>query len=279
MRTGSISRDVSPVIVVPDSGETVEEYRVGLSDAEWRQVETLHDEKRQRHFKFGRIAARLAIVQVLGPDTQHSEIKVLSAKNGAPLVLVNGQAEIVSVSLSHSGRVAAACAWRIKQPAGFSVGVDVERLRSSDVATSPYAFSRRERAMLSHLPIDQSHAGIVAWSVKEAMWKALRPSPSCGPESIEIRALDLNNGCADVQVKYGLVRRLGSARIRARFFIIAGPNQKYVLSCAITIPVNISTDAIDAITNIRPLLSRPPELNLFADEMIQATITPDIRVI
>jgi phosphopantetheinyl transferase len=273
MGTGSIWKDVSPIVVVRDSGQAVDEISVGLSDAEWHRLEEFRDEKRQRHFVIGRLAARLAIRRVLGPDSQKVTIEVRTAKNGAPRVLLNGRPGMISVSLSHSGRVAAACAWRTKPHNRISLGVDVERLRPSDVYSSPYAFSRRERTLLSRLPIEKSLAGITAWSVKEATWKAVAADLNCGPESIEIRSLDLNHGFADVQVSRALVQRLGRARIRAQLFFVHGPDRRYVISCAVTVQSNVPAVEIDAATAFRPVWARRQELSLFARESSQGIPT------
>lgn len=277
--------EVSSVVIVRDLGAPIHEYRADLSDTEWCQVETFTEEKRQRHFIIGRLAARYAIRHVLGSESHESgnlserrirnpfsgepveepcensrengflralpSIEIILETNGAPQVFVDGRPEIVSVSLSHSSRLAAACAWRTIQFVGFSIGVDIERLRASDAATSPYAFSKRERTMLSNLSSEKRDMGIVAWSVKEAVWKAFRPDASCGPDSIEIQNFDWNGGCADVQVRYGLVPKLGKASIQTRFSFIEGPDGEYVSSTAFIIPPDVPAADIDNMIHIR----------------------------
>lgn len=264
--TSNVNGDILPLVVVPDGEEPLEEYLASVSEADRRHSATLPGEKRQRHFLLGRIAARLAIQQVLGTQAQSYDVQVHLGQNGEPLVFLNGQPEIVAVSLSHSSQMVVACAWFAKRRDRFSIGVDIERLRPNEAASSPYAFSRRERGMLAHLSKDMSRVGIAAWSVKEAVWKALRPAPSCGPESIEIRSLNLQTGCASVEVKYELVRQLGNAQIRARLFFVEGTDGSYALSSAITIPSELTSTTCEEMVNIKLvwLKARDLETSLYA---------------
>lgn len=229
--TENIRRTVSPIVLVPDRRELLSDLPRMLSTADWQHAQGQPDEKRRRHFLIGRIAARFAIGRLLGSLDPLFGIEVGRGTNGEPRVLLNGRPGLASVSISHSGLLAAACAWQDQWASGLSVGVDVEMLRMSDVATSPYAFSSRERELLSDISPDASRVGIVAWSAKEAAWKALCPTSDCGPECIEIRHLDLS-GWVDMEIRHALLRRLRGRQLLTRFTFVQAGDREYVLSFA-----------------------------------------------
>ncbi len=219
------------MILVPDRAAVVNPIAAILSDAESAECATLPDERRRRHYRFGRMAARAAIARLAGPRIKPSAIQVLAGENGEPRVDAGGHDGGLSVSISHSGGLAAACAWHASRAARLSVGIDVERLRPTCVADSPYAFSRRERLLLRRGDGDASRAGITAWSVKEAAWKALCPDPGLGPETVEIR--ELARGWAIVEPRGELERRPDASAIHVRFRYVHLPDGVYVVSRAL----------------------------------------------
>jgi len=218
------------LVIVQDLAQSIDPLSAGLTSTEQRQAKAQPTERRRRHFVLGRLAAHVAVRRALGTKARHSSIEVLTGSNGEPLVQVAGVTDVVSVSLSHAGRLAVACTWL--SASGYSAGVDLERTRPTEVAQSEYAFSHRERTLLSHLPEGQMLAGLAAWTVKEAVWKALWPAQCPNPAEIEIRALSLATGRAAVEVGDMFLTRFGDVVIRARVDTIDGPDGAYLLAVA-----------------------------------------------
>ncbi len=197
-----------------------------LGPAEKARAQVLPTEARRRHFALGRLAARRAIARLVLLDTQ---AEVLSGTFGEPVV--DGAPGCgIRVSLSHDDGLAAACAWLAGRE-GHAAGIDVERLRRSRVGESHYAFSRRERRVVRSAG-RPSLAGLAAWAAKEAAWKALSLGPDSGPESVELRRLDLGARRAEVVAHPRLGRGQRSVMVRLR--PVAGPDGRYVLALAET---------------------------------------------
>ena len=165
--------------------------------------------RRRRQFALGRLAARAALA---------SEAEIEAGPGGAPCVLGTGR-----VSIAHSGRLAVAAAWRASACRRF--GVDLEKVRASEVGVSEYAFSRSERNLIASAG---RSSGLSAWVAKEAAWKAMRLPPSAGPQAARIRARDLRRGSAVVHARSGE----RTVRFRVSLRRIAGPDGTYLLALA-----------------------------------------------
>jgi len=212
------------LVLLADQGQPPDLLLMRLSPAEREQAEQNWPAGcRRRQFLLSRLAAHRAVQRLLAGRVPPPSIQVLSGPAGEPRARVDGVEGVVSVSLAHSGRLALACAW---PGARRHTGVDLERVRPTDVAHSRYAFSRRERALLARAPEGLALAGLAAWTAKEAAWKALWPHQPVSPAGIEIRALDLERGCAVAQVPPG------RAQFEVRIGFIAGPDGPYLLSIA-----------------------------------------------
>ena len=158
--------------------------------------------------------------------------QLAAGPHGEPRVFAGRVEQAARVTLAHSSRVAVACAWPGAR--GYSLGIDVERVRSADLPDNEYAFSLAERRLWH-----QNRAGslpLAAWTVKEAAWKALVPSPRLGPETVEIIELDANTGRARVRTKGRLSEVSGGLHIRARFVNLAGPDGEYWFALAAALP-------------------------------------------
>jgi 4'-phosphopantetheinyl transferase EntD len=197
-----------------DDGAPWETLASVLSPRECQQASELATKKR-RQFVLGRRAAHAALER-LGEKLPPGGWDVQNDSNGAPLACADGQEWLVS--LSHSGRVAFAVAW-LPKARRISWGVDVERVRPSEVSLSEWAFSKRERGMLAR-ETDFPLAGLVAWSLKEAAWKALRPARSCGPETVFLE------NWAWAQRRATL--RASQREIAAWWRVVDGPDGAYV---------------------------------------------------
>jgi phosphopantetheinyl transferase len=182
-----------------DDGRPVERLEDALDGRE-RPLARAHAGRRRRHYALGRLAVAAALRRLLG-----HEAAVEAGPFGAPRVAAEG-GDPVGVSIAHSARLAAACAWTCPAASGVVVGVDLERLRPSDVASSEYAFSRRERRLLRAAGGDPEAAGLAAWVAKESAWKALCLPPRAGPEAVELRAFRPEHGRAVVFAARGAAR-------------------------------------------------------------------------
>jgi phosphopantetheinyl transferase len=219
-------------VLVPDRAGVDAALAARLPAAEWARAAERPTARARRQFLLGRLAAQAAIRQALG-RRRGAAIEVVSGARGQPLVHGAGTASPVAVSLSHAGRLAAACAWRTAPPRRTRAGIDLERVRPSDVATSRYAFSRGERRLVGRQPARRAVSALAAWTAKEAAWKALCPDPSVGPAALEIRALRLASGRGLVRVR-APCRRLGPvSALRVRVSSLHGPDGGYLLSLAV----------------------------------------------
>jgi phosphopantetheinyl transferase len=217
------------LVVVPDPPDAIGSLLKRLSPGEQAEAHRRLGQG-HRHFVLGRLAAHAAMRGALELGTGPASIEVTSGAGGEPRSLVDGTAHVVSVSISHIGRLAAACAWR--STAGYAAGVDLERVRPTCVAESAYAFSGSERSLLSRTPQGPALAGLAGWALKEAVWKALWPHQPPNPATVEIRALNGTFGHATVAVDRRYLSRFRPAAIRARVRMLEGPDGDYVMAVA-----------------------------------------------
>jgi 4'-phosphopantetheinyl transferase EntD len=218
--------------MVPDLGQPLDREWTRLTTAERNQALALPTERRRRQYVLGRLAAREAIRRLVEPRMRMSFIEILSELDRAPRASVNGLDDWVSISISHSNRLAVACAWLADSKSLVSAGIDLEYVRPNEVAESTYAFSRAERKLLSRAAEGSEIAALAAWTAKEAVWKALLAGQEIGPNAIEVEAQSLEQGRAIVQVKGPLLQRLGDSSLDVQSRRIRGPGGEYVLSLA-----------------------------------------------
>jgi phosphopantetheinyl transferase len=173
----------------------------------------------------GRSAARRCAARALGVPER--SVTIDTGPCGEPIVRT-GAGRTIELSISHSARLAVAAA-----SSTGPVGIDLERVRATDVQHSEWAFSRSERQRIARLPVP--HAGLWAWSLKEAAWKAWRLGT--GPEDVCLTALRVTAGgvASRARATSRLSRLLEddaprTLYVRAR--PIEGPDGSYVLSLA-----------------------------------------------
>jgi phosphopantetheinyl transferase len=220
------------IAVVADLGQPLSTEWTNLAATERDQARSLPTKRRRRQYVLGRVAAREAIRRLVGSSACVPTIEILSGPTCAPRVAVNGSSERMSISISHSNRLAVGCAWLAGSKSLISAGVDLEYLRPNAVAESTYAFSWVERKLLLRSVEGPEVAALAAWTAKEAVWKALLADQEIGPNAIEVEALSLEEGCAIVQVKGSLLKRLGDSRLDVQSRRIEGAGGEYVLSLA-----------------------------------------------
>ncbi len=172
------------VTFAADSGEPISVLLARLSRAEQDLIVQLPTERQRRHSALARFAGKSAALHALEPPSRGCTVEILKGPNGEPLASVDGDGGRLSVSLTHSGRMAAAFAWTNRPGSSYCAGIDLERIRPTEVASGPYAFSSRERKLIADAPSTLPWSGLAAWASKEAAWKALRPEspapPICG---------------------------------------------------------------------------------------------------
>ena len=135
---------------------------------------------RQLSYLSGRFAARLAVAGYFEghPETR---FEITAGVFNQPIVRCDRQ-EPPAVTISHAGEFAVA----IAHDHGHLMGVDVERTRSIDHALLETILTAAEQRLLAPVP-DRAEAVLTgAWTIKEALSKALR----CGL-TVPLRLLEL----------------------------------------------------------------------------------------
>ncbi len=207
-----------------DRGRTLDELESRLDENE-RIAANAYQGNRRRHFAIGRLAAHTALDRLGVSD---AGIWIAPGRHGEPVV--HSTERDTRIAIAHSGRVGAACAWRNRTTRTRHVGIDIERVRRTDVGQSRYAFSRRERRLVRDAGGSALHAGLFAWVAKEAAWKALRLSPDRGPAAVALTMFDPTHGRAAVVSRDDGTR---PASLRVRMRAVAGPDHAYLLAVAI----------------------------------------------
>jgi 4'-phosphopantetheinyl transferase EntD len=182
-------RDVH-LTTLPDRGDPLEVLLSRLTAAERALAPPAA--LGRRHFALGRAVAHAAVDSLVATTTAPAEI--LRGQEGEPVVSVAGRRAAVRVSITHSGRLAAACAWGTST--GLAAGVDLEAIRQGLVEQGDYLLSTREKALIAATADDPAIAQLAAWTAKEATWKALWPHQPRHPAAVELVLLDLSAGSA-----------------------------------------------------------------------------------
>ncbi len=187
-----------------------------LTPAEESHLETLVHEKRRTEWVLGRIAGKEALARLIARAPE--EIAVLPGASGEPTGYLGSVPLPQGLSLSHGH--GQAIAWALEQG---RPGVDLERVKPRPEGTFRFYLAPEERTSLERLEGSaRDTAAVVLWSLKEAVWKTLRPHRG-------VALLDFALGEVDATAEEGEVvaeprgaalevaRPLGVARIQARF--------------------------------------------------------------
>lgn len=227
MPTGRLAH----LVIEADSGQPLPALLAALTPAEQRWVRALPTRARQRQSALARQAAHIALQRLCRAGVP-KELSVLPGPRGEPQLRGENWNGSAAVSLSHSGRLAAALAWRARPGEPHAAGVDVERIRSSEVASNPLAFSRAERALLRQAGDAGAFAGLAAWTAKEAAWKAIRSERQVGLDALVLTKLDLVRGHARVHWRRRPRRALEESTFSVTIRVVQGPDGVYLLSVA-----------------------------------------------
>jgi NAD(P)-dependent dehydrogenase (short-subunit alcohol dehydrogenase family)/4'-phosphopantetheinyl transferase EntD len=161
-----------------------EQLRELLSTAELANLKGLAHPKRKREWLAGRIAAKSAIIALVGRDApSHTQFEIQSSPEGSPRVVLpldRGVSPSQFVSITHSGDLAAAVA---SLRPGF--GIDVEPIRPSLAdLTETYTSEDEVERLVSATALESTTALACLWATKEACRKASDPNRSAATEIV-----------------------------------------------------------------------------------------------
>lgn len=150
-----------------------------LSARERSVLATLKFEKRARDWRLGRWTAKRAAHRLFPV----SELAIIAAPDGAPLLYVDGAQARATLSLSHSHGAALA----VVSAADAPLGCDLEWIepRTADFVQS--YFTRAEQACVDGASAhDRDLIANAIWSAKEAVLKATRDGLRVDTRRVEI---------------------------------------------------------------------------------------------
>jgi 4'-phosphopantetheinyl transferase len=211
-----IGREIpgTPLLLVRE--EDMAPGSVRLAPEEESQAATFTHPKRRAEWALGRVAAREALARAAGIDAEG--LVVLPDEEGAPRGLREGKPLALGLSISHGhGR---AIAWALE---GGLPGVDLERVKPRPEGTFRFYLDPEERASLEKLEDEErDRAAVVLWSLKEAVWKTLRPHRGVGLLDFKLGGVDAlaaSSGVVATPLRGAveLARQRGIERIEARF--------------------------------------------------------------
>ena len=156
-----------------------------LSPLEAEHYRQLSFTTRQQSYLLGRLAGKLLLLQQPGfANLQPREMTILNNPLGVPIALVQGEAILGSLSLSHSGDLGVSA---YTSTPCFTLGVDAEMLAPRSAALVQDFFTPREAAFIEMLPAAmQSEWTNRLWSAKEAILKALSLGLRVDKRQVEI---------------------------------------------------------------------------------------------
>jgi len=191
-----------------------------LSTAETAELSRLRIPKRRRDWLGGRLAAKAAALRLLqraGLSLEPSEIEILKQDSGEPALRLSRPPraaseriarpleapDVVEVTISHSGDLAAAAAWR--RGSTGSIGLDIEQVRPVEPEIVPIALTSGEIRRIELAATEQERTRLILslWTVKEAALKAagvglsvalqaleVVPGPECGNWTVRLDSRD-----------------------------------------------------------------------------------------
>jgi 4'-phosphopantetheinyl transferase len=156
------------VLAFDDQACTVAELaREILGGHEGAYFSTLHHEVRQKSYVLGRYAAKLALSELL-VEKDLQAIEVVRGVFEQPIVEYH-QNPRYNVTISHAGSVAVALAY----PAGYPMGVDIERLDKARYQTIVSQLSDQEMRLVEAGGVNKLSVATALWTTKEALAKVL----------------------------------------------------------------------------------------------------------
>ena len=166
-----------------------------LSPREREHYRRFRSLRRRRSWLAGRLAAKALLQERLaseGRRLQAAEIEIATNFSGEPSVVIRGEPLRISLSIAHCGDRGLA---GVAEPEEGRIGVDLERVRPVHPRLAERLLHPGDREVLAKLDPQGGEMSrlILAWALKEAAFKALRPFlPEGAPLSLwDLRLQDL----------------------------------------------------------------------------------------
>jgi len=145
-----------------------------LAKCEFLRMETLRVPKRRSDWRLGRWTAKHAVAAYLGlpfSDESLQKIEIRPDASGAPEVYIHDEPVALSISLSHSARLAM-CALG---PSEVALGCDIELIEARGPGFVSDYFTPEEQQMIAQAAaVDRDQLVTTLWSAKESALKATR---------------------------------------------------------------------------------------------------------
>lgn len=169
-------------------------------------------EKRRKEWLLGRLAAKDAVRLFLKEryrlELSPADIEIVTDEHGRPMIggeLLEKLGCRLSLSIAHSGGVAAAVAGECGNHRG--VGIDVEHIGRSRAGLERVALTAEEQVLLSTIPASRREEWLLRlWCAKEAVAKALGRGMG-SPLNLIVQELKVETGRVDVELAGELARQ------------------------------------------------------------------------
>lgn len=191
------------------AGLTASEARKYLSSEELTKFEGLRFPKRRDEWVLGRITAK-RLLKTCVPEMAQVEVQRLTIANqpsGAPYVTLDGRPAALQLSISHRQGLAAAA---VTANTGIGLGIDLEWVEERDGSFYSDYFTPAELDLLHGSPDGQKdRCGMLIWSAKEAMLKALGQGLRLDTRSVEVLRIanDAGNEWGELEVHAPAISR------------------------------------------------------------------------
>lgn len=156
-----------------------------LHMAERQYADSLKFDRRKHSYLLGRIAAKLAIINITSqqPDSIYIDNGIFQF----PIVnQVVGQS--IQVSISHCDDIAVALAFPEKHP----IAIDIERINEEQAQAIQQQLSHHEQFILSGYGFSPGEGNTMLWTIKEALSKILRTGLMMDLKILEVSTLKVN---------------------------------------------------------------------------------------
>ena len=197
--------------------EDVPENDDWLSSGELAVLSRLVFLKRRADWRLGRWTAKcaFALVHQIPRSSDHlAEIEIRASVSGAPEVLVRGQREEATISISHSFGGAIT----VIVPTKIRLGCDLERIEHHTEAFVEDYFTCEERGLAHSRPLDWALLTTLIWSAKESALKALQVGLRADTRSVSVQFMEhpmswaaLRVVCAQGETLHGWWRQQDAA--------------------------------------------------------------------
>jgi phosphopantetheine--protein transferase-like protein len=153
-------------------------------------------------------AVRLFLKERYQLELSPADVEIVTDEHGRPMIgggLLEKLSCHLSLSITHSGGVAAAVAGECGNHRG--VGIDVEHIGRSRAGIERVALTAEEQVLLSTIPASRREEWLLRfWCAKEAVAKALGRGMG-SPLNLIVRELKVETGRVDVELAGEMARQ------------------------------------------------------------------------